>query len=72
MALLDVSGFKSYSEIREQILPSRQTRLVDRTNHYNFGTRTQEFALPVGVNVSISLSKGKVTKRDASDAQRFI
>lgn len=53
MALLDVSGFKSYSEIRDQILPTRQTHLVDRTNHYNFGTQTQEFAVPVGVDVSI-------------------
>ncbi|XP_029023717.1 proteasome subunit beta type-8 [Betta splendens] len=52
MALLDVSGFKYYSEIREQILPRRRTQLVDRTNHYNFGTRTQEFALPVGVDPS--------------------
>uniref|UniRef100_A0A7N5ZWZ0 Proteasome subunit beta n=1 Tax=Anabas testudineus TaxID=64144 RepID=A0A7N5ZWZ0_ANATE len=52
MALLDVSGFKSYSEIREQILPVRQTQLVDRTNHYSFGTKTQEFAVPVGVDPS--------------------
>lgn len=53
MALLDVSGFKSYSELRAQILPTKQTQLVDRTNHYNFGARTQEFAVPVGVDVSI-------------------
>ncbi|KAK2920770.1 proteasome subunit beta type-8 [Channa argus] len=52
MALFDVSGFKSYSELREQILPTRQTHLVDRTNHYNFGSKTQEFAVPVGVDPS--------------------
>lgn len=53
MALFDVSGFKSYSELRERILPAGQTHLVDRTNHYNFGTKTQEFAVPLGVDVSI-------------------
>ncbi|KAL6099349.1 psmb8 [Pungitius sinensis] len=52
MALFQVSGFKSYAELREQILPARQTRLLDRTNHYNFGTRTQEFAVPPGVDPS--------------------
>lgn len=53
MALFDVSGFKSYSELRGQILPAGQTHLVDRTNHYSFGTKTQEFAVPLGVDVSI-------------------
>ncbi|XP_062414334.1 proteasome subunit beta type-8-like [Pungitius pungitius] len=52
MALFQVSGFKSYAELREQILPARQTHLLDRTNHYNFGTRTQEFAVPLGVDPS--------------------
>lgn len=53
MALFDVSGFKPYSELRGQILPAGQTHLVDRTNHYSFGTKTQEFAVPLGVDVSI-------------------
>uniref|UniRef100_A0A3Q3FJB2 Proteasome subunit beta n=1 Tax=Labrus bergylta TaxID=56723 RepID=A0A3Q3FJB2_9LABR len=44
MALFDVSGFKPHSELRRQILPGGQTHLVDRTNHYNFGAKTQEFA----------------------------
>uniref|UniRef100_A0A4W6F2C8 Proteasome subunit beta n=1 Tax=Lates calcarifer TaxID=8187 RepID=A0A4W6F2C8_LATCA len=52
MALFDVSGFKSYSELRRQIFPAGQTHLVDRTNHYNFGTKTQEFAVPVGADPS--------------------
>lgn len=54
MALFDVSGFKSYSELRAQILPSRQAHVVDRTNHYNFGTKCQEFAVPLGADVSIT------------------
>lgn len=52
MALFDVSGFKSYSELRAQILPSRQAHVVDRTNHYNFGTKCQEFAVPLGADPS--------------------
>nr|XP_019967750.1 PREDICTED: proteasome subunit beta type-8-like [Paralichthys olivaceus] len=55
MALLDVSGFNRYSELRGQILPAGQTRLVDRTNHYSFGTKTPEFALPLGVDPSVFL-----------------
>lgn len=76
MALFDVSGFKPYSELRGQILPAGQTHLVDRTNHYAFGTKTQEFAVPLGVDVSIvsvwlqSFSKSCHTQ-DASDAERF-
>lgn len=53
MALFDVSGFKDYSELRRQIHPGGKTHLVDRTNHYNFGAKTQEFAVPLGVDVSI-------------------
>lgn len=53
MALFDVSGFKSLAELRAQILPAGPTRLVDRTNHYTFGTKTQEFSVPVGADVSI-------------------
>ncbi|XP_026156528.1 proteasome subunit beta type-8 isoform X2 [Mastacembelus armatus] len=52
MALLDVSGFKAYSELRAQIYSARQNHLVDRTNHYNFGTKTQEFAVPLGLDPS--------------------
>ena len=57
MALFDVTSFKSYSELREQILPAGRTHLVDRTNHYNFGTKSQEFAVPLGVDVSIISSR---------------
>lgn len=53
MAIFDVSGYKKYCELREQIFPAGLTHLVDRTNHYNFGTKTQEFAVPPGVDVSI-------------------
>uniref|UniRef100_A0A8C9X9U0 Proteasome subunit beta n=1 Tax=Sander lucioperca TaxID=283035 RepID=A0A8C9X9U0_SANLU len=52
MALLQVTGFKPYSELRGQILPAGQTHLFDRTNHYSFGTKTQEFAVPLGVDPS--------------------
>lgn len=52
MALFEVTGFKPYAELRGQILPAGQTHLVDRTNHYNFGTKTQEFAVPLGVDPS--------------------
>lgn len=54
MALFDVSGYKCYSELRGPILSAGQTHLVDRLNHYNFGTKTQEFAVPLGVDVSIN------------------
>lgn len=53
MALFDVSDFKRYSELRRQILPSGQTRLKEPTTHYSFGLKQQEFAVPVGVDVSI-------------------
>lgn len=53
MALFDVSGYKRYSELRSQILPTGQTHRIDRINHYTFGTKTQEFAVPRGVDVSI-------------------
>lgn len=53
MALFEVSGYKKYCELREQILPAGLTHLLDRTNHYSFGTKTQEFAVPPGVDVSI-------------------
>lgn len=53
MALFDVCGLKSYCDIRRQILPTGQTHLIDRTSHYSFGAKTQEFAVPLGVDVSI-------------------
>lgn len=53
MALFDVSDFTRYSELRRQILPSGQTRLKERTTHYSFGLKKQEFAVPLGVDVSI-------------------
>lgn len=52
MALLQVSDFQSFSEVRGQILPVKQRHLIDQTNHYNFGSKTQEFAVPPGVEVS--------------------
>lgn len=56
MALLDVSDFKRYSELSRQILPSGQTHRKDRTTHYSFGLKTQELAVPLGVDVSILIS----------------
>lgn len=53
MALLDVTGFKSDAPLRASILPGGEARLLDRTNHYSFGTRNQEFAVPLGVDVSL-------------------
>lgn len=52
MALFEVSGLKPYSELRGQILPGGQTHLVNRINHFNFGLKTREFAVPLGVDVS--------------------
>ncbi|KAL0153414.1 hypothetical protein M9458_051283 [Cirrhinus mrigala] len=49
MALLDVSGYKYNSASQ---IGFKQTRLVDRLNHYSFGTKCQEFAVPVGVDPS--------------------
>lgn len=53
MALFKVSGYQPHSELRSQILPGGQTNLIDRTNHYTFGTKAQEFAVPLGLDVSI-------------------
>lgn len=61
MALLQVSDFQSVSEVRGQILPVRQRLLVDQTNHYNFGIKTQEFAVPPGVEVSVFTCGIKLT-----------
>lgn len=54
MALFEVSGFPSYPDLRAQIVPG-QTHLVDRTSHFSFGIKTQEFAVPLGADVSIIL-----------------
>lgn len=62
MALLQVSDFQSFSEVRGQILPVKRRHLVDRTNHYKFGSKTQEFAVPPGVEVSDFKSGIKLTK----------
>ncbi|MEQ2274786.1 Proteasome subunit beta type-8, partial [Xenotaenia resolanae] len=48
MALVEVSGLKPFSEPTGQFFGTRQTHLVDRPNHYSFGTSIQEFAVPVG------------------------
>ncbi|KAK5910895.1 hypothetical protein CgunFtcFv8_005117 [Champsocephalus gunnari] len=70
MALFQVTGFKHYAELRAQILPSGQTHLVDRTNHYNFGTKTQEFAVPVGVDPSSFLKS--CDREGGSSAGRYL
>ncbi len=49
MALLDVSGYKYNSASQ---FGFKQTHLLDRLNHYSFGDKCQEFAVPVGVDVS--------------------
>nr|BAD93264.1 PSMB8-A [Oryzias latipes] len=46
MALANVCGLKNYSEQSGQMFATR--RLIDRPNHYSFGTKIQEFAVPVG------------------------
>lgn len=60
MALLDVSGLSSYSKFGTPFL-SKQTQLVDRPSHYNFGSKCQEFAIPVGVDVSNEFNELFVT-----------
>uniref|UniRef100_H3DLF2 Proteasome subunit beta n=1 Tax=Tetraodon nigroviridis TaxID=99883 RepID=H3DLF2_TETNG len=52
MALLDVTDFSRYSELRRQILPSARTHL---TTHYTFGLKNQELAVPLGVDPSTFL-----------------
>lgn len=52
MALVEVSGFKPYSEQIGPIFTAKQTCLIDRPNHYSFGTKIQEFAVPLGEEVS--------------------
>ncbi|XP_024115490.1 proteasome subunit beta type-8 [Oryzias melastigma] len=45
MALAAVCGDKS---VYGQIFSGKQARLFDRPNHFSFGTKIQEFAVPVG------------------------
>ncbi|CAL8238622.1 unnamed protein product [Lota lota] len=52
MALFNFSGYKPDSELRGQFTGRATTHLVDRANHYTFGTKTQEFALPLGLDPS--------------------
>ncbi|KAI5089970.1 proteasome subunit beta type-8, partial [Silurus meridionalis] len=54
MALLEVSGSSSFSGLGSQF-GSNLSRFIDRPNHYNFGTKSQEFAVPVGVDPSAFL-----------------
>lgn len=49
MALLDVSGYKYNSASQ---FGFKQTHFLDGSNHYSFGTKCPEFAVPVGVDVS--------------------
>lgn len=51
MALVEVSGSSSYSGLGSQFGSNRR-QFVDRPNHYSFGTKSQEFAVPAGVDVS--------------------
>lgn len=53
MALFQVSGYKPNSEFSGKILGATQTHLFDRPNHYSFGTKIQEFAVPLGEEVSM-------------------
>lgn len=66
MALFDVSGFKPDSEIRA----AGRTRLLDRTNHYSFGSRTPEFAVPVGEDVSVLIFQFTVSVRKKRPVSR--
>lgn len=53
MALAQVSGYSSVSGLG--LFGSRQAHIVDRPNHYSFGAKSQEFAVPVGVDPSTFL-----------------
>ena len=57
MALFDVSGYKTGKELRGQILGTSQRHRIDRTNHFTFGTTKQEFAVPLGVDVSNTIKQ---------------
>lgn len=50
MALAAVCGDKS---VYGQIFSGKQARLFDRPNHFSFGTKIQEFAVPVGNEVCV-------------------
>ncbi len=68
MALLDVSGYKYNSPSQ---FGFKQTHLLDRNNHYSFGSKCQEFAVPVGVDVSnfiIKVNESLDPKEKVSDS----
>lgn len=74
MALFDVTGCRPDAELRGSVLPGARTRLFDRTNHYSFGTQTQEFAVPLGVDVSLKYLIRNVidTARPSSGAETLL
>lgn len=74
MALLDVISNKPDAELRGSILPGGKTHLSDRINHYSFGTQNQEFAVPLGVDVSLYYLASNVMEaaRPSSGAQTVI
>lgn len=53
MALVNVIGCQPDAALPGSILPGAGARFFDRTNHYSFGTQIQEFAVPLGVDVSL-------------------
>ncbi|XP_048850208.1 proteasome subunit beta type-8 isoform X2 [Brienomyrus brachyistius] len=55
MALCDVITYRVQSEIHGQLFGTGPKPPVDRTSHFAFGTKTQEFAVPVGVDPSAFL-----------------
>lgn len=55
MALSDVIAYRVQSEIHGQLFGKGPKPPVDRTSHFAFGTKTQEFAVPVGADVSTTL-----------------
>ncbi|XP_028821909.1 proteasome subunit beta type-8-like isoform X1 [Denticeps clupeoides] len=59
MALFDVTGFRCGSELRGQLFGTGPSLLSDRANHFTFGTKCQEFAVPAGVDTSAFLKSCK-------------
>lgn len=56
MALLDVSGLSAYSGFsKQQQSGSKRAQLPGRVNHYSFGSKVNEFAVPVGLDPSTFL-----------------
>lgn len=55
MALSDVCGYKA--EVRAQLSGTGTSQhLLNRTNHFTFGSKIQELALPVGLDVSETMT----------------